>query len=230
MKKIITYIAAALVAATVFAASYKNNTYQKLAREYTIKAEKALDAGEYVLAEEYAAKAKENAELSDQYINHMLAKENAEKNLNLAKNRVAFVEGIHGKENYPIAYEASTKALAQAESAFAKEDWDNANAYALQVLDILSEVKEITPLPKYYVVRPWATDRDCFWNISGRPYVYNNPYLWENLYEANKQALPKPNDPNLILPGMKMEIPSLTGEYRDGTYNPKTEYEPYKGR
>ena len=230
MKKIITCIAAALVAATVFAASYKNNTYQKLAREYTIKAEKALDAGEYVLAEEYAAKAKENAELSDQYINHMLAKENAEKNLNLAKNRVVFVEGIHGKENYPIAYEAATKALAQAESAFAKEDWDNANAYALQVLDILSEVKEITPLPKYYVVRPWATDRDCFWNISGRPYVYNNPYLWENLYEANKQALPKPNDPNLILPGMKMEIPSLTGEYRDGTYNPKTEYEPYKGR
>lgn len=230
MKKIITCIAAALVAATVFAASYKNNTYQMLAREYTIKAEKALDAGEYVLAEEYAAKAKENAELSDQYINHMLAKENAEKNLDLAKNRIAFVEGIHGKENYPIAYEASTKALAQAESAFAKEDWDNANAYALQVLDILSEVKEITPLPKYYVVRPWATDRDCFWNISGRPYVYNNPYLWENLYEANKQALPKPNDPNLILPGMKMEIPSLTGEYRDGTYNPKTEYEPYKGR
>jgi len=230
MKKIITCIATALVAATVFAASYTNNTYQKLAREYTIKAEKALDAGEYVLAEEYAAKAKENADLSDQYINHMLAKENAEKNINLAKNRIAYVESINGKENFPIAYDAATKALAQAEAAFEKEDWDNAISYAKQVLDVLADVTEITPLPKYYVVRPWATDRDCFWNISGRPYVYNNPYLWENLYEANKQKLPKPNDPNLILPGMKMEIPSLTGERREGVYNPKTEYEPYKGR
>ncbi|MBQ0040402.1 MAG: hypothetical protein KBS64_08255 [Treponema sp.] len=230
MKKIITCIATALVAATVFAASYTNNTYQKLAREYTIKAEKALDAGEYALAEEYAAKAKENADLSDQYINHMLAKENAEKNINLAKNRIAYVESINGKENFPIAYDAATKALAQAEAAFEKEDWDNAISYARQVLDVLADVTEITPLPKYYVVRPWATDRDCFWNISGRPYVYNNPYLWENLYEANKQKLPKPNDPNLILPGMKMEIPSLTGERREGVYNPKTEYEPYKGR
>ncbi len=230
MKKIIACIAAAFTAASIFAASYTNNTYQKLAREYTVKAEKALDAGEYVLAEEYAAKAKENAELSDQYINHMLAKENAEKNLNLARNRVKYVEGIHGKENYPIAYEAATKSLSQAEGAFEKEDWDNANAYSKQVLDILADVKDITPLPKYYVVRPWATDRDCFWNISGRPYVYNNPYLWENLYEANKKALPKPEDPNLILPGMKMEIPSLSGEFRDGTYNPKVEYEPYRGR
>ena len=31
--------------------SYKNNTYQKLADEYTKKAERALDAGEYTLAE-----------------------------------------------------------------------------------------------------------------------------------------------------------------------------------
>ena len=117
MKKIIACIAAAFTAASIFAASYTNNTYQKLAREYTVKAEKALDAGEYVLAEEYAAKAKENADLSDQYINHMLAKENAEKNLNLARNRVKYVEGIHGKENYPIAYDAATKSLSQAEGA-----------------------------------------------------------------------------------------------------------------
>ena len=39
--------------------------------------------------------------------------------------------------------------------------------------------------------------------------------------------MPKPEDPNLIHPGMKMKIPSLTGEYRKGTYDPKKEYEPY---
>ena len=43
-------------AASAFAVSYKNNTYQKLANEYTKKAEAALDAGEYALSEEYAAR------------------------------------------------------------------------------------------------------------------------------------------------------------------------------
>ena len=42
--------------------------------------------------------------------------------------------------------------------------------------------------------------------------------------------MPKPENPNLILPGMKMNVPSLTGEYRKGTYDPKKEYEPYGGQ
>ena len=39
MKKIISILAAALLAASLFAVSYKNNTFQKLADEYTKKAE-----------------------------------------------------------------------------------------------------------------------------------------------------------------------------------------------
>ena len=230
MKKLVMILMASLVAAGAFAASYTNNTYQKLAKEYTVKAEKALDAGEYALAEEYAQKAQENAALSDAYIEHMLAKENAEKNIALAKNRIEFVKSIKGDLNFPIAFESASKLLDQAQSAYDREDYDSANAFAKQIIDVLAEVYEIVPLPKYYIVRPWATTKDCFWNISGRPYVYNNPWLWENLYQANKQALPKPEDPNLILPGMKMEIPSITGEYRDGVYSPDVEYTPYSGK
>ena len=91
----------------------------------------------------------------------------------------------------------------------------------------LDGVREITPLPEFYVVRPWAETKDCFWNISGRHYVYNNPLLWENLYQANKDKMPKPEDPNLIHPVMKMKIPSITGEYRKGTYDSKKEYNAY---
>ena len=67
MKKIISVLAFALLAGSLFAAgySYKNNTYQKLADEYTKKAEAALDAGEYDLSVEYALKAEENAALSN---------------------------------------------------------------------------------------------------------------------------------------------------------------------
>ena len=50
MKKI-AFILVLAMAASAFAASYKNNTYQKLANEYTKKAEAALDAGEYALSE-----------------------------------------------------------------------------------------------------------------------------------------------------------------------------------
>ena len=61
--------------------------------------------------------------------------------------------------------------------------------------------------------------------LSVQPMFYM--IIWENLYQANKAAMPKPEDPNLIHPGMKMKIPSLTGEYRKGTYDPKKEYEAY---
>ena len=52
MKKILACTVASVLGLSVFAASYTNNTYQKLAKEYTQKAERALDAGEYVLDEE----------------------------------------------------------------------------------------------------------------------------------------------------------------------------------
>ena len=114
-----------------------------------------------------------------------------------------------------------------ADDAYKAEDYTTAVAYAKQVVESLADIKEITPLPQYYVVRPWAETKDCYWNISGRPYVYNNPLLWENLYQANKSNMPNPNDPNLIMPGMKMEIPSITGEYREGVYSPAKKYDGY---
>ena len=230
MKKIVSVFAIALISAAAFAVSYKNNTYQKLAQEYTVKAQKALDAGEYVLAEEYAQKAEENAALSEEFIRKMMLRDGADKNITLAKNRIEAVKSIKGDVNFPMAYETAVKYLEQANAAYEKEDYENASATAKLVIETLAGVYEITPLPKYYVVRPWATDRDCFWNISGRPYVYNNPFLWENLYEANKSELPDPKNPNVILPGMKMEIPSLTGEYRDGVYSPDINYTPYQGK
>ena len=61
MKKLIAVFTAALISASLFAVSYKNNSYQKLADEYTKKAEVALDAGQYDDAVEYSKKAEENA-------------------------------------------------------------------------------------------------------------------------------------------------------------------------
>lgn len=227
MKKVFLTLAALLVSASVFAASYKNNTYQKLANEYTKKAEAAMDAGEYAESIEFAKLAEENAALSKAFIEMMTAKTNADDALNLARNQLKYAESIQADRNFPMAYSSAKENLENAEKAYAAEDYVKAAEYAKAVLTALDGIREITPLPAWYIVRPWAETKDCYWNISGRPYIYNNPLLWENLYQANKQNMPKPEDPNLIHPGMKMKVPSITGEYRDGTYDPKKEYEPY---
>ncbi len=227
MKKVISLVALFLSVSLVFAVSYKNNTYQKKADEYTKKAQAALDAGDYVLAEDYAKKAEENAALSEAFIKKMLAKSDADSAMKAASQKLDYAKSINADRNFPMAFTAAQKAYATADDAYKTEDYVTASAYAKQVLDALADIKEITPLPQFYIVRPWEETKDCYWNISGRSYVYDNPLLWENLYQANKANMPKPNDPNLIMPGMKMEIPSITGEYREGVYNPSKKYDGY---
>lgn len=227
MKKLIAATAVLIAAASIFAVSYKNNTYQKLADEYNQKARIAFDAGEYDDAVEYSKKAAENASLSQAYIDSMMARYNAEQQLKLAANKIKWAEGIGCEKTFPMAYTAAKEAYGNAESALGKEDFAASQDYAKQAIAALDGVYAVTPLPEYYIVRPWAETKDCFWNIAGRPYVYNNPLLWENLYQENKNNIPQPNNPNLIMPGMKMKIPSLTGEYREGTYSPSKKYEAY---
>lgn len=229
MKKVLTLAAAFLSVSLVFTASYKNNTYQKLADEYANKAQNALDAGEYELSVEYAQKAEENAALSQAFVKKMLAKSDADKTLKTASKRLDYAKSINAERNFPMAYSSAQKSYMSAQDSYNNEDYETAVLYANQVLTSLADIKEITPLPEFYVVRPWADTKDCYWNISGRNYIYDNPLLWENLYQANKENMPKPNDPNLILPGMKMKIPSITGEYREGVYNPSKKYDGYSG-
>jgi nucleoid-associated protein YgaU len=69
-------------------------------------------------------------------------------------------------------------------------------------------------LLRYYRVR----EGDCYWRIAANPLVYNDRYQWPRLYEANKSKMVNPDNPHLIFPGMMVEIPSLNGELREGTY------------
>ena len=219
-----------LCAFTLSAASYTDNPYQKLAREYKAKSETAFNEGEYDRAVEYSLLAEENAELSEEYVTEMLAKYEANTRIIYARNRVLYAKNLKADVNYPMAFEAGTKALDNAVIAYDLKNWATATLYAEECLSALEGIKEILPLPKYYIVTPWAKSKDCYWNISGKPYIYNNPLLWENLYQANKSSMPDPANPDLIHPGMKMLIPSLTGEFRDGVYSPSVKYDNYGKR
>ena len=225
MKKLVLLLVVLLVTlGFVFGASYSNNEYQKKARELTTLAQEAFDEGNYDKAIELTAQAEDYAEKSQAYIQMMIAKSDAEKQMTIAKNQQAWALRVRGDVNYPMAYSAGTKSLENGQVAFDKEDFVGASAYAIEAIQAFSSIEEVTPLPQFYIVRPWAENKDCYWNISGRSYVYNNPTLWENLYQANKSKMKDPANPDLIYPGMKMEIPSISGEYREGTYSPKAEY------
>ena len=228
MKKLVLLLVVLLVTlGFVFGASYSNNEYQKKARELTTLAQEAFDEGDYDKAIELTAQAEEYAEKSQAYIQMMIAKSDAEKQMTIAKNQQAWALRVRGDVNYPMAYSAGTKSLENGQVAFDKEDFVGASAYAIEAIQAFSSIEEVTPLPQFYIVRPWAENKDCYWNISGRSYVYNNPTLWENLYQANKSKMKDPANPDLIYPGMKLEIPSISGEYREGTYSPKAEYQTF---
>jgi tetratricopeptide (TPR) repeat protein len=87
---------------------------------------------------------------------------------------------------------------------------------------------DITALPSQYTVRPWAISKDCLWNIAGRPWAYGDPSKWRLLYEANRLKLPQSNNPDLIHPGMVLDIPSIQGETRQGMWDAARSYTPLR--
>ncbi|MCL2478909.1 MAG: hypothetical protein FWF22_05365 [Treponema sp.] len=86
----------------------------------------------------------------------------------------------------------------------------------------------VYPLPAQYTVRPWADSKDCLWNIAGRPWAYNDPRQWRLLYNANKSKMPQADNPDLIHPGMVLDIPSINGETRSGMWVDGRSYSPLK--
>ena len=86
---------------------------------------------------------------------------------------------------------------------------------------------KITVLPQYYIVVRRVPLTDALWRIAGYSYIYNNPIQWYRIYEANRNILRDPDNPDLILPGQRLIIPSLNGEQRSGQYDPQSDYITY---
>jgi hypothetical protein len=89
---------------------------------------------------------------------------------------------------YPEA-EKLLQSIAESKSAMEKVITD-------RPLEYLSERNYPS---SYEVVRG-----DCLWNIAKKPQIYNNPFKWTLIYEANKNQI---KDPDLIYPGQVFSIP-----------------------
>lgn len=241
MKKFSLIVLVMLIPFVALAASYGDNQYQKLAEAYTVRAQDAFDSGEYDLAVEYTIKAEENAELSRQYVEMMLLRSEADTQIRVARNRLVWARSIKADENFPEMYNESMSLVEQAQVAFSGEKYEEAKKLTLQSMDALAGLQEMDDerkrleeealakarkgvYPEYYIIHDWNKTKDCFWNIAAKPFVYNDPYKWEVLYEANRGVLDNASNPDIIQPEIKIRIPSLAGEVREGTYDPEQEY------
>jgi nucleoid-associated protein YgaU len=168
----------------------------------------------------------------------------AENTFMRAHSRYTWAGSVGAANRYPSEYRTATGAYNEAVQSRQAENWEDVSDASNRVLAALVNVRgrngetgpdsgyivyktsERVPgaLPAQYTVRPWVDTGDCFSAIAGRSWVYGDSGQWRKLYEANKDKLPNPNNPNLILPGMIMDIPSISGETRSGMWDPEAKY------
>jgi len=204
----------------------RNNNYYMESLRHANLARLAYAEGDYDSSIRYSAEAIRYAGLSDAYVKMRLKMAETDRAIYAAGRRLEFAASINAASKYPEEYVEAQAAYAEARSFRAAERWDDAIDAANRVLAALAYVdgKLPEPLPAQYTVRTWSTFKDCFWNIAGRPWAYNDPYMWKFLYEANKTKMPDANNPDLIEPGMVLDIPSIRGEVRQGMWDPGNTY------
>jgi len=209
--------------------SIRNNEFYLESLRLTKLAHDTFEYGDYDASAGFAEEAIRYAELSDEYVSGQLIAE-ANRLLTWAdSNRIA--------ARYPAEYNESKNYYETSVVAHSHEEWTMAIHAAIKSIEILAAfetstptpaptVTGTTPLPSQYTVRTWASVRDCLWNIAGYSWVYGEPRRWRELYNANRSRLPDPNNPNLIEPGMVLEIPSIRGEVRRGMWEAGKNYGP----
>ena len=208
----------------------RNNHYFRESQRYAKLAEETYTIGDYDASTGFAEEAIRYALLSDEYVALQMKIKAANDAIAAAKSRIDWAVSSGASKQYPAEFAEAEGWYDESLEARKSEEWENAIAAAHKVINILAyiEAPNDSVLPASYVVRSWATFKDCLWNIAARPWVYGNPRQWRRLYEANKSKLPEPDNADLIEPGMVIEIPSLKGEVRRGTWDGNKTYPPIR--
>ncbi|MDR2159401.1 MAG: hypothetical protein LBP23_04965 [Treponema sp.] len=215
----------------------RNNRYFVESVRLTNLAQESYEAGDYDASTAYAEEAVRNAQLSDEYVALQLKIKEANDAIAAAKARLDYASSIGAAGRYPGEYGEAQNSYNASLSARSVQDWDGAIAAAGRVINALAYIQppdppreqpsvESTPLPAQYTVRTWAVSKDCLWNIAGRSWAYGDPSKWRLIYNANRSRMPQPDNPDLIHPGMILDIPSVKGELRQGMWDAGRTYSP----
>lgn len=233
---VLVFIAAFSFAQEEAPPSILNNQFYQQSVSLNEQAKIAFEEGDYDASAAYAEQAAEYAKRSDDYVAMRLS----DNTFGKAHSRYTWASSVGAAKRYPSEFQTATSAYYEAVQFRQAEDWDNVADASNRVLAALANVRgpggETGPasksgkgtapstLPAQYTVRRWVDTGDCFSTIAGWSWVYGDSSQWRKLYEANKSKLPNPNNPNLILPGMIMDIPSIGGETRSGMWDPEAKY------
>ncbi|MDR2418216.1 MAG: LysM peptidoglycan-binding domain-containing protein [Treponema sp.] len=109
---------------------------------------------------------------------------------------------------------AAFQAEAVAFSTYVDQRWSLAAGRLRQ----LTEAERTVVLPAHYVIQYG----DTLSGIAGRQGIYWDSRLWRIIYDANKAQLP---NPDVIRPGLILDIPALQGENRAGDWEADHIYE-----
>jgi nucleoid-associated protein YgaU len=220
MKKILfaSLIMLFFLAGGLFAQSLYDNEYYKQSVEYSQKAQSALDEGEYDKSYEYAVKSREFAALSRAYIAEMTKAYRARTSLSYAKERIELARRINLDNSDSDLYNSAFGFFTDSKADFDVKKYDDSLEKSQKVIELLKDIKGGSMLPAFYEVILNVESRDCLWKIAGYDFVYGDPYKWPKLYEANRNILKEPDNPDLIFPGQILRIPSIKGELREGTH------------
>jgi tetratricopeptide (TPR) repeat protein len=204
----------------------RNNRFYLESIRLTKMAQYAYDEGDYDASAEYAAEAVRFAQLSDDFVAHQLKIKEANDTITAAKQRLDWAASSGASATHSSEYEEAHGFYEISVTALRAEEWDDAIEAANNVINILAYIE--TPggksLPARYTVQTWANVKDCLWNIAGRSWAYGDSFKWKLIYEANKDKLPDPNNPDLIEPGIVLDIPSIKGEVRQGMWEAGKSY------
>ncbi len=211
-----------LLAGSLFAQSLKDNPDYRKSLELKKQSEIAFDEGDFVEAKRLAEESQKYAALSDQWIAMMLSRYKANSALRRFETALNSATKINGAVNFPDEYAQGKALYEMASSQFKSESYAESYDTSIKGIDILSAIVFIprdSALPARYVVRKFTVTGDCLWNIAAYDFVYGDAWKWKLLWEANKDKLPEPANPRLILPGMVLDIPAQPGETRSGTWD-----------
>jgi len=246
--KTVSYFGAAVPGEDEYAIphSIANNQYYLESVRLNVLAETLFDYGDYEASRDTAQDAIRNALLSDEFVAVELINE-TERLMNWA-----YDNNLHNF--YPYEYSQIREYYEASLVSHSETEYHQSIGFAMASIEILSSLQipaagttpstgtypaaivtpqqpgsvttstGYTPLPSQYTVRPWATTGDCLWNIAAYPWVYNDPYRWPELYEANRSRMPQPDNPDLIHPGFIINIPSTRGEVRQGMWDAGANY------
>jgi nucleoid-associated protein YgaU len=192
--------------------TFLKNEYLVESNKFIALAEQAFAEAKYDDAIRYAAEAVKFAGSSDEYVSLQQKIKEVNEAIAATETRMNRAKQTGMAKTYAETFGEAEVAFAEALAARDGGDWDKAQAAVQRTIALLDTFPNEPVYPAQYLVRT----RDSLWNIAAKPEIYGDPFQWRHIYNANRDKMPKANDPDLITPGMLLDIPSIKGELRFG--------------